>query len=139
MDAKRPDPIRRLVYCFSSEAVPFSGEANAGLEEVPGLLERARQHGIEVEEVDLSRRGEAERRALYEQAAMAAVRGRFEIRRIFGSRRRGYGPDFGREVPALLVYRGEDGFPAEVYPCRRRGRVMPIRDFLKGLPEAEIA
>jgi len=137
MDAEGPDPIRRLVYCFSSEASPFPGEENAGLEEVPGLLERARQYGIEVEEVDFSKRGEEERRALDEQADVAAKRSRSEIHEIFGFRRRGYRPYFGREAPALLVYRGEDGFPAEVYPCCRRGRVMPIRDFLKGLPEAE--
>jgi len=137
MDAEGPDPIRRLVYCFSSEASPFPGEENAGLEDVPGLLERARQYGIEVEEVDFSKRGEEERRALDEQADVAAKRSRSEIHEIFGFRRRGYRPYFGREGPALLVYRGEDGFPAEVYPCRRRGRVMPIRDFLKGLPEAE--
>ena len=137
MDAEGPDPIRRLVYCFSSGVFPFREEAHAGLEEVPGLLERARQYGIEVEEVDLYRRGEEERRALDEQADVAAKRSRSEIHEIFGFRRRGYRPYFGREAPALLVYRGEDGFPAEVYPCRRRGRVMPIRDFLKGLPEAE--
>ena len=137
MGAQSPDPIRRLVYCFSSGVFPFREEAHAGLEEVPGLLKRARQYGIEVEEVDFSKRGEEERKALYEQAAMAAASARFEIRRIFGSRRRGYGLYFGREAPALLVYRGEDKFPAEVYPCCRRGRVMPIRDFLKGLPEAE--
>jgi hypothetical protein len=41
MNAKSLDPIRRLVYCFSSGISPFREEANAGLEEVPGLLQRA--------------------------------------------------------------------------------------------------
>jgi hypothetical protein len=137
MNARSLDPIRRLVYCFSSGISPSQEEANAGLEEVPGLLEEARRQGIDVEEVDLSMCDEEKRRALYEQAAAAAVRSRCRIRELFGSRRRGYGPHFGREAPALLVYRGEERIPAEVYPCRRRGRVMSIRDFLKGLPEAE--
>ena len=137
MGAKSPKPVRRLVYCFSSGISPSQEEANAGLEEVPGLLEEARRQGIDVEEVDLSKQDEEKRRALYEQAAAAAVRSRCRIRELFGSRRRGYGPHFGREAPALLVYRGEERIPAEVYPCHRRGRVMSIRDFLKGLPEAE--
>lgn len=137
MNANSLDPIRRLVYCFSSGISPSQEEANAGLEEVPGLLEEARRQGIDVEEVDLSMCDEEKRRALYEQAAAAAVRSRCRIRELFGFRRRGYGRYFGREVPALLVYRGEERIPAEVYPCRRRGRVMSIRDFLKGLPEAE--
>jgi hypothetical protein len=136
MGAKSPDPIRRLVYCFSSGISPFREEANAGLEEVPGLLEEARRQGIDVEEVDLSRQDEEKRRALYEHAAAAAEKSRCKIHKLFGFRRRGYGRYFGREAPALLVYRGEERIPAEVYPCRRRGRVMSIRDFLKGLPEA---
>jgi hypothetical protein len=74
MGAKSPDPIRRLVYCFSSGISPFQEEANAGLEEVPGLLEEARRQGIDVEEVDLSKQDEEKRRALYEQAAAAAVK-----------------------------------------------------------------
>jgi hypothetical protein len=41
MGAKSLDPIRRLVYCFSSGISPSQEEANAGLEEVPGLLQRA--------------------------------------------------------------------------------------------------
>jgi hypothetical protein len=137
MGAKSPDPIRRLVYCFSSGISPFREEANAGLEEVPGLLEEARRQGIDVEEVDLSKQDEEKRRGLYEQAAAVAIRSHCGIRKIFGSRRRGYGPHFGREVPALLVYRGEERIPAEVYPCRQKGRVMSIRDFLKGLLEGE--
>jgi hypothetical protein len=137
MNARSPDPIRRLVCCFSSGISPFREEANAGLEEVPVLLEEARWQGIDVEEVDLSKQDEEKRRALYEQAAAAAVRSRCRIRELFGSFRRGYGRYFGREAPALLVYRGEERIPAEVYPCRRRGQAMSIRDFLKGLPEAE--
>jgi Asp-tRNA(Asn)/Glu-tRNA(Gln) amidotransferase A subunit family amidase len=140
MGAKSPKPVRRLVYCFSSGISPFREdreEANAGLEEVPGLLEEARRQGIDVEEVDLSKQDEEKRRALYEQAAAAAEKSRCKIHKLFGFRRRGYGRYFGREVPALLVYRGEERIPAEVYPCRRRGRVMSIRDFLEGLLEGE--
>ncbi len=44
MGAKSPDPIRRLVYCFSSGVSPFPGEENAGLEEVPGLPEQVCWH-----------------------------------------------------------------------------------------------
>jgi hypothetical protein len=81
MGAKSPEPVRRLAYCFSSGISPFREdreEANAGLEEVPGLLEEARRQGIDVEEVDLSKQDEEKRRALYEQAAAAARRSRLQ-------------------------------------------------------------
>lgn len=138
--AERPGiggSISGLVYCFSSRVSPLADEASIGLEEVPGLLRQIRQWGISVEEIDLSARGDEDRKALYEQACAAANRSGCAIRRIFGSRRRGYGPFFGREAPALLVYRGKRPVPDEVYPCYREGRVMTIRDFLKGLPEEE--
>jgi len=46
---KNLGPIRKLVYYFSSQVTPLQIEENKGLEEVPDLLERARQQGIPVD------------------------------------------------------------------------------------------
>jgi hypothetical protein len=132
---KSSEPIRKLVYCFSSHVIPFHVEENMGLEEIPSLLEQARQRGLIVEEIDLLTRSEEDQWNLYSRAIQAVTISKCAIRQVFGSHGHGGGPYFGREVPALLVYRGELNLPVEVYPCRyrREGRTVTIQGFLKSL------
>jgi len=129
---KNSGPIHKLVYYFSSQVTPFQIEENIGLEEVPDLLEQVQQQGIHVDKVDLSTLSEEEQWKLYNEAVIAAMISKCAIRQVFGSRRRS-GWLFGHKVPALLVYRAMPNYPAEVYPCRRKGQVVTIREFLKKL------
>jgi hypothetical protein len=129
---KNSGPIHKLAYYFSSQVTPFQIEENMGLEEVPDLLEQAQQQGIHVDKVDLSTLSEEEQWKLYNEAITAAMISKCAIRQVFGSRKRS-GWLFGHKVPALLVYRAMPNYPAEVYPCRRKGQVVTIREFLKKL------
>ncbi|GBC78033.1 hypothetical protein HRbin08_01519 [bacterium HR08] len=112
--------------------------ANEGFPEVPRLIEEVRQKGIEVEIMDTGKMSEGERREAYEKAAVLAVRKKYRVRQVFGSRRYGYGPDFGKGVPALLVYKEKgDQYPEDVYPHEREGKIFTIKEFLEQLLKAE--
>jgi hypothetical protein len=72
-----------------------------------------------------------------DQATAASVWRHQAIRQTFGSRGRGGLPFFGRQVPALLVYEGEETIPVAVYPhSETRGDTrtdFTIEGYLKGL------
>lgn len=130
-------PAVRLVYYASMEHEPLRDECNAGHEEVPRLLDRVRSLGVAVESVDTSGWSEEQLAEAYALAAAPAVirhSKEYSVRRAFGTRRRG-GGFFARGVPALLVYRGEGGLPADVYPHYEGDRPVTIRDFLLRLLE----
>lgn len=124
-----------LQYYFSSAHQPFSNDpANAGLDEVPSLLEHAEAFSFQVEQIDTANWSDQQRSELYSMTMKAILarppRERYAIREVFGSRRRGMGPYFGREVPALLVLEEECKQILEVYPHRRKGQIVTVRDGL---------
>lgn len=122
----------RLVYYASTEHDPLRDECNAGIEEVPRLLDRVRSLGVPVESIDTSGWSGEQLAEAYALAASPAVirhSKMYSVRRAFGTRKRG-GDFFARGVPALLVYRGESRVPADVYPHYEGDRPVTIRDFL---------
>jgi len=112
----------------------YTTPANEGFSEVPGLMEKLHEKGIEVETKDTGRMTEEERQEAYWKAARVAVRKKYKVRQVFGSRRQGGGPYFGKQVPALLVY-GEKGalYPEDVYPHEEKGTTVTIAEFLEQL------
>ena len=126
----------RLYYARGSE---IDDPANTGLEEALEFLPRLEAKGISVEIVDSSKLSREELREAYFEASQPAVVKHFGVRLVFGSRRRGGGPFFGKEIPALLVYEEGAKYPSDVYPHQKPGGgpVVTIKDFLSTLMEGE--
>jgi hypothetical protein len=120
-----------LELYFDPGGQVFDQPENAGFSEVPGLLENLRQRGIQVDVRNTGEMTEEERQAAYRKAVAVAIKSKYKIRQVFGSRRRGGGLHFGKEVPALLVYQ-ERGDPnaQDVYPHDENGRIITIREYL---------
>jgi hypothetical protein len=130
----------RLYYARGSET---DNPANRGLADALELLPAVEAQDISVEIVDTKKISREELREAYFKACQPAVFKHFGIRLVFGSRRRGGGPFFGKEVPALLVYYEEEGsvYPSEVYPHQKPGGgpLVTIKDFLMTLTEGEVS
>ena len=129
----------KLYYARGSET---DNPANRGLADALELLSAVEADGISVEIVDAKKISREELREAYFKACQPAVFKHFGIRLVFGSRRRGGGPFFGKEVPALLVYEEEEsGYPSEVYPHQKPGGgpLVTIKDFLMTLTEGEVS
>jgi len=123
----------KLEFYWAGKEQVFGVAANEGIEEALELLYSI-PHGqsISVEIVDTNRLPRERLQEIYSRACAPAVWKHTGIRRVFGTKRRGDGPFFGREVPALLVYEAGERHPTSVYPHRKPGRgpVVTIRDFL---------
>jgi hypothetical protein len=71
----------------------------------------------------------------YADAWLPSVSKKFGIRRVFGTRHLG-GCFFGREVPALLVFKDDEEQPVNVYPHEEHGRIVTIKEFMQALLSA---
>lgn len=117
--------------------------ANEGFPEVLQLIEELRRRGIEVQIKDTGKMDEEERERVYfEKALVPAVRKKYGIRQVFGSGRHGGGPSFGKQVPALLVYKEKgDQYPEDVYPHQKEGKkggkISTIKEFVEQLLRAK--
>jgi len=127
----------RLKLCYQRDGL-LNTLANRGfrLEEIRIMLEQLAAAGVQLELVETSAMSQELLVQSYLEAAMPAVSRKYRVRQIFGSKRRP-GCLFGKEVPALVVYMGEDGHPADVYPHEDRGRMVTIRDFLERLLQSK--
>lgn len=108
--------------------------ANQGfrLNEIRALLEQLAAGGVQLEVVETSLLPEEALMEAYLEATKPSVYRKYRVRQVFGSKRRpGY--LFGKGVPALVVYEGEDRYPTDVYPHEEGGRMVTIREFLEGL------
>ncbi len=114
--------------------LPLEVEANEGFEisQVRNLLEQLEKLGVSCETIETSGMSQDRLLRLYLQAAMPAVYKKYPIRQIFGSKRIS-GVNFGRGVPALVVYERDDQYPSDVYPHRARQKIVTIRAFLEDL------
>jgi hypothetical protein len=104
--------MKRLVFLFDSTVEPWGLDVQA----VRSALGRLEGKRVACEVVDTH--GMADERLDYwrEQATVASVWHKQAIRQRFGSRRQGGLPDFGKHVPALLVYEQGERVPVGVYP-----------------------
>jgi hypothetical protein len=69
---------------------------------------------------------------LYVQAIAPAVQKKYPIRKIFGTKRNSK-VNFGKRVPALLVFEPGSDYPVDVYPHGTGRSMVTIRTFLESL------
>lgn len=123
----------KLELYYAEKHFVFDDPANDGFEEALELLSHLKGKGISVKTIDTSKLSKEELREVYfGKAYILSIRKHIGIRRVFGTRQQGGGPFFGKEVPALLVYKRGEEYPSNVYPHQKRGRgsVVTIKDFL---------
>ena len=120
----------KLVYLYSESKRALKVPANKGIERVPYLLRRLVEKGIIVEWINVDELSEDEVEKYYLDAIKAAVYRKYRIRRIFGTKRHS-GVFFGRGVPALLVYEGDE--VVDVYPHENIFRIKTIFNFLNDI------
>jgi hypothetical protein len=96
------------------------------------LTDLSRDLSVETQILDTRRIKEADRQKLYFSIVPLSVRQRFQIRRVFGSRRIAASL-FGLQVPALIIYEGNEENPIDVYPKLHEGRVITISEYLTKL------
>ena len=117
---------------FDPNCKIFEVPENEGFASVPSLVEELQRRGIQIEVKDTGSMTEEKHQEAYRKAIIPATRKKYRIRQIFGSRGRGGGPDFGKGVPALLVYRDREApYPDDVYPHEERGKTVTIKEFLE--------
>lgn len=103
---------KRLVFLFDSSVDPWGTDFQA----IRSLLTRLAGEGIDCEVTDTHGMTGEELEAWRDQATVAAVFRHQAVRQVFGSRRQGGLPYFGKQVPALLVYESGERAPVAVYP-----------------------
>lgn len=126
----------KLELYYAGKRWVFDDPANEGFEEVLELLSHPKGKGISVKTINTSKLSKDELRKVYfGKAYIVSIRKHIGIRRVFGTRRRGSGSFFGREIPALLIYKIGEEYPSNVYPHQKRGGgpVVTIKDFLGSL------
>lgn len=99
------------------------------VEEISRLFNNLKEY-VSCEMIDTSRLAYGKLLAVYEGVAHLAIKEKFKVRDVFWNK----GLRFGREVPALLVYRKRDDKLIDVYPKRlgfqRALLITEIKDFV---------
>ena len=118
-----------LEFFYDSTVEPFQVD-DYDRDRVLELLERLRRAGVGVKIHDTAGWSGEMQMEHYLRAIAPAVRGKYGIRRVFGSARnpRWF---FGRQVPALIVR--EAGRDVDVYPRRLGAKRETILGFLRKL------
>ncbi len=94
----------------------------------------SRNSGVNTQVIDAGKIEETDRQKLYFSIVPLSVRLKFQIRKVFGSRRIAASL-FGLQVLALLVYEGNEENPVDVYPKIHKGRVVTISEYLTELED----
>lgn len=105
--------------------------ANEGFGQVLELLEKVERKGITCERVDTSKLTDEEIFNAYTRSVIGPTQSKkYKVRQVFGSARRS-GWLFGKEVPALVVYRSRGSeVPEDVFPHAFGGHIGTIREYL---------
>ncbi len=114
----------RVEFYYSSKDRP-SEQFFSDVETTLDLLEKLAESGVEVKTVDLSTfRGDLF--PIYN----AAVTGPEAARRAVFGAKGALQEEFGRAVPALLVFGGGGNYPTEVFPRmdRQKNRLVPCQE-----------
>lgn len=123
-----------LTLIHHSKVPPLASAENEGFDlgKVQATLRRLEALGVPGDVVDARTMSGEELENLYLEATVPTARRKYQVRQVFGSKRRA-GFFFGREVPALLVYESDKRSPVDVVPHRRGTRTVTIRTFLDDL------
>lgn len=113
---------------------PPNFRANEGLDraEIEDLLKELEKLGVSWEVIETSRMSDDDLLKLYSEAIVPAVQKKYPIRKIFGTNRNSR-VNFGKGVPALLVYEPGSDYPVDVYPHGTGRNIVTIRTFLESL------
>ena len=123
----------RLIH--HPRVLPFESlPANEGFDisKIKALLQQLEKLGVSWEAVETSTLSDEELLELYSEAIIPAVHHRYRIRQVFGSKRNS-GSNFGKGIPALVVYEPGQRHPSHVYPHRAEERIVTIMAFLQDL------
>ena len=109
-------------------------QANEGFDhaEIEDLLKELEKLGVSWEVIETSRMSNDDLFKLYSDAIVPAVQKKYPIRKIFGTNRNSR-VNFGKGVPALLVYEPGSDYPVDVYPHGTGRNIVTIRTFLESL------
>lgn len=128
--------IKKIVFLWDDTIKPWSVDAHR----IKDYLARLGKKGLTCESIDTKDMAEEELKRWHEKAQSVAMRYKQQMSQHFGSRRIGGFPYFGRQVPALLVYKEDEKVPIAVYPhTKKRGQektYYSIEAFLKELTDS---
>ena len=109
---------RRLVLLFDSTIQPW----DVDLEAIQSNLDSLAARGVECDLLDTNDMSGQDLDHWRDRATTVAVWRHQRIRQVFGSRKGGGFPYFGKQVPALLVYEEGERIPVGVYPHGEKRR-----------------
>lgn len=116
------------------QMLPSDLQVNEGFDhaEIEDLLKELERLGVSWEVIETSRMSDDNLLKLYSEAIVPAVQKKYPIRKIFGTNRISR-VNFGKGVPALLVYQSGSDYPVDVYPHGTGRNIVTIRTFLENL------
>ena len=103
---------KRFVFLYDSMVRPW----HADLQAIQKQLTEIQARGIKCELLDTKDMPEEKLEHWRIEATKVAVKHHQQIRQVFGSKRIGGLPHFGKQEPALLVYEEGESVPVAVYP-----------------------
>lgn len=106
-----------LVYPVNEDLI-YGGAGSFDRDETIKLLERLKKYGHTFETIESDDMPESEQRGLYTiwetQAVHTGNAKRYRVRNVFGSNRQGGGYLFGKQVPALVVFK--ESYEGVIFP-----------------------
>jgi hypothetical protein len=122
-----------LKLYYSTTVKPFDDERNQGFEGIFAFLKQLERRGIKCELIDTSELTAEQIGEAYINSVIGPTQlKRYRVRQVFGSARHS-GWLFGKQVPALIVYRSGSRVPEDVYPHEKLGRTVTIKEYLEAL------
>ncbi len=127
-----------LIKLYYAKDALLEAPTNEGfnLKKIFALLKTLENESVEFQIIETNTLSDETLYKIYMEACRPAVQKKFVIRRMFGSKRKS-ASFFGRGVPALLVYNGDNQHPIDVYPHEEDGRLVTIREFLEKFNEKD--
>lgn len=93
------------------------------------LFDELQDLGVGCQIIDTVDMDEETLSELYIEAVMPSVRKHYRVKHFFGTRNK-KGKFFGREQPALLVYKDNKRYPEDIYPHEEEREKVTIEDYL---------
>lgn len=122
-----------LKLYYSTAIKPFDDARNEGYDRVSALLQEVENKGVKCHRIDTSQLTEEEITEAYIHSVVGPTQlKKYRVRQVFGSARHS-GWLFGKQVPALVVYRSVSQVPENVFPHAVGGHVVTIIEYLEKL------
>ncbi len=128
----------RLRLYYSEQLAPEVPAFGCDLNRVLELLGKLEEIGVGCDRVSTDGWPEERLHEAYSAATIPVIRKKHRVRQIFGTRTSS-GDFFGRQVPALVVYKGSTDRAVDVFPHEEGPVRVEIVDYLKHLLAREEA